>query len=330
VENKKDNQHNKGDNMSNIFITGGLGFIGYHLTLQLHNLGHKITIYDKFVNYIEPEKSSYHFYLMKRIKDLNGKATIVRGDIKCRTTLRRELHKANPDIVIHLAAIPLATYSKKYPEDMLETNLIGTVKVLESLEGTKVKRFIYASSSFVYGNFKYEPCDEEHPTNPIDMYGTTKLAGEMFTKLYCSQYGVDWVIIRPSAVYGPTDCNQRVSQIFLENKLKGIPVFLEDGGEATLDFTYVKDTAMGFVLATEHPDAVNRIFNITFGKSRSIKSYANILGCQTKDTISDKERPKRGALDIRKASAIMNYEPIYPLEKGLKEYEEYVKSTLLE
>jgi UDP-glucose 4-epimerase len=316
--------------MSHIFVTGGLGFLGYHLCNELVGLGHKVTIFDKFVNYIEPEKSNYYFYLNKRLNVLKNITTIVRGDIKCRTSIRKAIRDADPDIVIHLAAIPLASFSKKYPEEMLETNLIGTVKVLEALEDTKVERFVYASSSFVYGDFKYEPCDEDHPTNPIDMYGTTKLAGEKFTKLYCKQFGISWVIVRPSAVYGPTDCNQRVSQIFLENKLRGLPVFLEEGGNGTLDFTYVKDTAMGFVLCAVHKDAPNRIFNITYGKARFIKTYANILGCQTLDVQSDKERPKRGTLDIRKARAILGYEPMYPLEKGLKEYEEYVKGVQIE
>lgn len=313
--------------MAHIFITGGCGFIGYHLTQMLHDLGHRVTIFDKFVNYIEPEKSNYHFYLIKRLNLLKNISTIIRGDIKCRTSIRKAIKDTDPDVVIHLAAIPLASFSKKYPEEMLETNLMGTVKVLEALEDTKVERFVYASSSFVYGHFKYEPCDEEHPTNPIDMYGTTKLTGETFTKLYCKQFGIDWVIVRPSAVYGPTDGNQRVSQIFLENKMRGIPVFLEGGGNDTLDFTYVKDTAMGFILTATHKEAKNKTFNITYGKARSIKTYANILGCQTLDTQADKERPKRGALDIRKAKILLGYEPMYPLEKGLREYEEYVKGV---
>jgi UDP-glucose 4-epimerase len=211
--------------------------------------------------------------------------------------------------------------------------LNGTITALESIDVVNsIKRFIYASSSFVYGNFNYDPADENHPTMPIDLYGGTKLSGEILTKIYGKKLGREYVIIRPSAVYGPTDCNRRVSQIFIECALNKKPLILENGGEGKVDFTYVEDTAHGFVLACFSPKAKNETFNITRGEGRSIKEYAQILkkmvpGLKTQSTKSKVVRPNRGALDISKAKKLIGYQPKYPLEKGLKKYFEFVKSA---
>ena len=310
-----------------IFITGGIGFIGYHLSKRLLTEGHEVTIYDNFLNFTDPTTSHYPLYLNKRLEDLK-EVQIIRGDTRHRSVLVNALKDTQPDVIIHLAAIAIANLSKDYSEEMVDVNLGGTVTLLESIRVIpSIKRFIFASSSFIYGHFQYDPADENHPTNPIDMYGGTKLAGEIFTKIYCNKYKIPWVIIRPSAVYGPTDANQRVSQIFVEKKLEGLPVFLEDGGEGKLDFTYVKDTAQGFTLALKE-SANNETFNITYGRSRSIKEYANILGAETLVSKSEQERPKRGTLDITKAKLLLDYLPEYPLERGLMEYEEYVKGVL--
>ena len=319
--------------MSKVFITGGAGFIGYHITKELLTRGDEVTIYDAFLNYISPLESHYPQYLEMRLRDIQNKVRLIRGDVRHRGLLVKSLKEAKPEIVIHLSAIPLASVSNQLSESAIEINLNGTVTVLESIRViNSVKRFVYASSSFIYGDFQYTPADENHPTNPIDVYGGTKLCGEILTKSFGRKFGMDYNIIRPSAVYGPTDPNRRVSQIFIENALEGKPLILHGGGKDKVDFTYVKDAAQGFVLAAFSPKAKNEIFNITYGEGRSTKEFAQILKkliprVKTITRQPKEIRPKRGTLDISKARKFLNYRPKYPLEKGLKLYVEFIKNS---
>lgn len=315
-----------------VFITGGAGFIGAHVSQRLIDEGDEVILYDSFLNYIPPYISHYPTYLEKRLEFLKGKVEVIRGDIRQKSFLLRTLKEHKPDAVIHLAALPISTVSNVHSEDAFEINLKGTVNILETLRSKEsVKRFVYASSSMVYGNFKRASADENHPTDPIDVYGATKLSGEILTRAYASQYGIDYTIIRPSSVYGPTDANRRVSQIFVENAIAGKTLCLEGGGASKLDFTYVKDIAQGFVSALKSDKAVNETFNITYGESKSLKEFTQILneiipGIKTEEIIANFKRPERGTLDISKAKKMLGYAPEYPLEKGLREYVDFVKT----
>ena len=165
-----------------------------------------------------------------------------------------------PQRIIHLAALPIADLSHTHSDEAIRSILHGTVNVLETLRDADfVERFIYTSSSMVYGDFQFYSANEEHPKNPKDIYGGTKLAGEILTQSFSRRFGIEYTIIRPSAVYGPTDVNRRVSGIFIENARRGEELVLHGGGGAKLDFTYVKDTAHGFVLATLAEEARNEL-----------------------------------------------------------------------
>lgn len=319
--------------MTKVFITGGAGFIGYFITKQLIERGYEVVIYDAFINYISPLQSHYPYYLEMRLRDIEGHAQLTRGDIRSRGLLEKTLNENKPDIVIHLAAIPIATVCNRFSEDAIQINLNGTVTLLEAVRNCdSIRRIVYASSSFVYGDFQRVPADEEHPTSPIDIYGGTKLSGEIITKAFSKRFGVEYTIIRPSAVYGPTDANQRVSQKFIENALLGKALTLHSGGADKLDFTYVEDAASGFVLAAFSPQAKNETFNITRGEGRSMKEFAQILSQLVPNVTmveqpSDEVRPSRGALDISKARRLLGYEPRYCLEEGLKLYVDFVKQS---
>lgn len=318
-----------------IFITGGAGFVGYFVIKELIKGGHKVIVYDAFLNFIPSQESNYPFYLKERLKDIQNKAKIIKGDLRDKEYLKKIIKEEKPEIVIHLAAIPLASASNQFFDDAIQTNLNGTINLLESIRGCpSVRRVVYASSSFAYGDFQYEPADEEHPTKPIDIYGATKLSGEKLIESFNRRFGIEYTIIRPSSIYGPTDTNKRVSQMFIENALKGEPLILHDGGEGKVDFTYIEDAAQGFVLAALSPKAKNEIFNITRGEGRKIKEFAEILqtlipGLKTIIKTPEEKRPNRGALDISKAKKILGYNPKYSLEEGLKKYVEYIKKTKL-
>ena len=321
--------------MAKIFLSGGAGFIGAVIAKKLIKNGSEVIIHDAFLNYVSPLKSNYEHLLKLRLDDIKDKVEIIRGDIRHKGRFLKILREKKPDKVVLLAALPIATLSNIYSEDAMGINLNGTVNVLESLrECDFVDQFIYASSSMVYGNFVRLVADEEHPTNPLDVYGGTKLSGEILTKVFSKQYGIPHTIIRPSAVYGPTDVNRRVSQIFVENAIKGKPLVLHNNGESKLDFTYVRDIAEGFVLALKKKEALNQTFNITAGHSRSLKELAEIVSklmpgtkIEYKEVPEDEKRPERGTLSIEKAKKLLGYKPKYSLEEGMKKYVKFVKSS---
>ncbi|OGC47062.1 MAG: hypothetical protein A3A94_01135 [Candidatus Portnoybacteria bacterium RIFCSPLOWO2_01_FULL_43_11] len=317
-----------------ILIVGGAGFIGHFIAKELLQKGHQVFIYDNFSNYIPPQEGHYPFYLQRRLEDIKTNAELIRGDIRDKEFLTKTIKEIRPEIVINLVAIPLANASNVFFEDAIQINLNGHINLLGAMRAVNsVERFIYTSSSFVYGHFKYDPADENHPTHPIDIYGGTKLSCEILTKSYSERFGVEYTIIRPSAVYGPTDSNRRVSQVFIENAIKGEPLILYNGGQDKVDFTYVSDAAHGFALAALSPKAKNEVFNITAGQGRSAEEFAKILdklipgGVKTIIKPTDEKKPIRGSLDIKKAKELLGYEPKYSLEDGLKEYIEYIKLT---
>lgn len=316
-----------------IMIVGGAGFIGSKIAEKLIDRGHEIIIYDQYFNFIETGQKQYIKNLSERLKIIGDDALLIHGDVRNADLFFSTLQNHQPDTIIHLAQIPLANVSNKFSAEALDINLNGLINIIKSIGTvTFVKRLVYASSSFVYGNFQYSPADENHPTNPMDVYGGTKLAGENIIKGFGTRFSIDYTIIRPSAVYGPTDSNKRVAQIFIENAIINKELILEGGGENYLDFTYLDDAAEGFVLATLSDKAKNEIFNITRGEARSLKDFTDILkkyfpNLKIKIMPADTTRPKRGTLDITKAKNILGYEPKYSFEEGIKEYLNYIKKN---
>lgn len=316
-------------------LTGGAGFIGSYITRELLAAGHAVVLYDAFVNYVSSFESTYSVYMRERFRGIEDKVTIVRGNVTHKEYLRKALLDHRPDVVIHLAALPSADVSNVFSEEAMENNLVATVNCLEVLRSVDfVKRFVYTSSSMIYGDFQTSPVSEEHPKTPKDIYGATKYAGEIMVGTYGRRFGIEYTIIRPSAVYGPTDINRRVTGLYVENAFRGQPLILDNGGTSKLDFTYVEDTAHGFVLAATSPAAANETFNITRGEGRTIRQLAELVaqhvpGTQLVEKPAKVFRPERDALDISKARKLLGYAPRYSLEDGIAKYTAYVRDLNL-
>jgi UDP-glucose 4-epimerase len=309
-----------------VFISGGCGFIGSYLARELLKQGCELLLFDAFLNYIDPFTSNYQSFLKARMQELHGRVQIQRGDVRVQKRTHQLLCEWKPDAVVHLAALPNAREATLYPTEALQINVDGTLSLLEAVKacGT-VRRFIFTSSSFVYGNFKQPVADEEHPTDPIDVYGGSKLTGEILTRAYAKQHGFEYVIVRPSAVYGFGDCNRRVTQIMIENAINNRPLVLHAGGASRIDFTHVTDVADGFSRALRTPAAANQVFNITRGNARSILDLANEIkkhypAVQFVEKPSDTARPHRGTLSIEKARRLLGYDPRIDIEQGIPEY----------
>jgi len=291
-----------------IFITGSSGFIGSNLYRLLGKQGYEVVAFDKNIS---------------NFSNIVGYWS-VRGDCRKYRSINIAVDALAPDVIVHLAAVAVATECDKNPDLAMDTNINGLKNTLISAWRSRVRRFVFISSSFVYGNFQYVPCDELHPTNPIGVYGGAKVAGEYMVKTFCSRFGMEWVIIRPSAVYGVGDKNRRVVQVLLENAIQG-KLLLLNGAEEKMDFTCVNDTVDGIARACISENAVGQIFNITRGEGRSLNELAEIIKSLVPDVKIEKAemngfRPKRGALDITKARDLLGYEPKWNLEDGVSEY----------
>ena len=315
-------------------ITGGAGFIGSHVARRFLDAGYGVSLYDAFIVYslLDPGKERPHFAF--RLKDIYSKTDLIRGNTLDKDFLRRTLISTEPDVIVHMAALPLAGLAIEHPEEAFDSILNSTLNLLEILRDLKKPcRLVYISSSMVYGDFLTPEVDElEHPKNPKDMYGAFKLAGEIVVSAYAKNYGIDVVICRPSAVYGPTDTNARVVQKFVNSALRGKPLLLDGDGSMKLDFTYVEDAASAIFLAATKPEAKGKVFNVARGEGRSLKELtesiqSHIPGTSVEHREVPKYMPVRGALSIERARRELGFVPQVTLEEGVRRYIEHLRKN---
>ena len=326
----------------NYLITGGLGLIGSHLAKKifLKEKNSRIIILDNFTVYIDPLYQAYKDHRKDRFKEIinykeyrsskSKRILIERGNAQDPKIVIELLQKYKPEIIFHTAAMPLARLKnavvKEFREGSVDTtsNLLECAKYVQDISKYKLKRFLYISSSMVYGDFKKKYVVEDDKLSPKEVYGTMKLAGEIITRGLCKEYKIPYNIIRPSAVYGPTDMNYRVSQYFIEKAMLNEKITVHGKKEA-LDFTFIDDLVDGCWLAAKSKKGINETFNITFGKARTLVDYVRILKKYFKNLKfevikRDEKRPKRGTLKIDKAKKILGFRPKINLEKGIEIY----------
>jgi UDP-glucose 4-epimerase len=318
--------------MSTILITGGAGFVGAHAARKLLDAGHEVWVLDYFHRYIHPIQPTFLENTHYRLDVLLKGAEIVYGTTTHKDDLRRHLGAIRPEYILHLAALPLANRALKQTEEALETIVLGTVNLLEVLRDMPpVRNFVYVSSSMVYGDFTQVPMPEEGAKNPKEIYGGMKLAGETLVKVFSQRYGIPSSIVRPSAIYGPTDNNQRVLQVFVENAVRGQRIVAVNPDRTSLDFTYVDDVADGMTAVLLSERAIGEEFNVTRGEGHTLSEAIRILSgifpnLEVETRIEgDGYRPNRGALDVSKARRLVGYDPQHSLEEGLHRYVEFVR-----
>jgi nucleoside-diphosphate-sugar epimerase len=315
-----------------ILITGGCGFIGHHLALELSRRGENVTVFDDFR--FTMDKTVYRHFIETRLRKLEAaRVPIIRGDATDVSDLAAAFERVRPEKVVHLAAIVSAAVCDRDPDRGFEINVHATQKILEILRRSrKIEQFVFPSSSIVYGNFPAASVTEETPAEPIGVYGAGKLACEHMIKAYHNIYGINYTIIRPSALYGPTCINRRVSQLFIEAALEGRKLTLEGGGEDRLDFTYIDDLVEGLILILTNDNALNQTFNLTYGESRTLKELAGLIqirfpGVEIETKPWKSTVPHRGTLDVEKARRLLGYAPHYPLERGYPLYMDWYETS---
>ena len=184
------------------------------------------------------------------------------------------------------------------------------------------------SSSTVYGDFDGDAVDEQIRPRPRGVYANGKYIGERMVREASTLYGLDYSIIRPSALYGIRCISGRVSQKFVENALFGSPLKLEGGGSGRLDFTNIEDLVRGIILALFLEGGRSRTFNITYGNARTIADLAEIIKAyfpkaKIEESPAATEKPKRGTLLVDRARKYLGFEPQIPLEVGYRAYCEW-------
>jgi UDP-glucose 4-epimerase len=302
-------------------VTGGAGFIGSHIIGQLLTQRHEVICLDNFDPYYDPnikERNISSFLQDKRF-------TLIRGNILDRKLLHEILNDV--EVIFHEAAQAGVPISTENPSKSHEVNATGTLNILECAVKSDVKRFIYASSSSVYGSVKYLPFDEDHPTNPVSPYGVSKLMAEHYCRVFTELYGLPSVALRYFTVYGPGMRPDLAIHIFTRQALLNEPITIFGTGDKTRDFTYIDDIVDANMISLTKG---NGIYNIGGGHQVSIRELAEkiieITGSSS--TIVYKESKKGDAehtyANTIKAQMELGWKPQISLDQGLTRYVEWV------
>ncbi len=312
-----------------ILVTGGMGLIGHHVVSKLEKLGHDVVIVDTQTNYGIIPQEEVNYLVSERKKKIKTYQNF-KFDI-CSAGNIEWLFAANKfDIVIHMASFPRQKVVNANPQLGSRVMSEGLLNLCEMSKKNNVKKFVYISSSMVYGDFT-DDVTEDYNCKPQGQYGILKLTGEHLVKDYTRRGCFNHTIIRPSAVYGPLDVEDRVIAKFMLTAMRGATLKVNGAGE-TLDFTYVEDAAEGIVSASLSSNTDNKTYNITKSHSRSLLDAAQLAvkivgkgNIEVRD--KDADFPSRGSLNIDAARKDFGYDPKVDVEEGFQKYYEWLSTS---
>lgn len=318
----------------NILVTGGLGVIGAWVTRQLVERGEKVVTYSRSLN-------------TTLVKDMVDNIVMARGDVLDFPGLIRTIKEHKIQRVCHLAAM-LSEATQANPWYGFQVNAIGTLNILEAARIMDVERVVYTSALAVldrvtgeYGHPTHTPVNEDYPKYPDSrsngVYGTAKLAGEFLCLHYQQDYGLDYVALRFSPLYGIGRLGKHgriaLYSKMIENAMLGQPTIISRGGEQKVDLAYTKDAARGVVLACFAEDLIHRTFHISNGKACKLEDMAQAIrkiypgavfeigpGLDHLGLVN-----RYFVLDISRAREELGYAPQFTLEEGVRDYVETMK-----
>ncbi len=300
-----------------VLVTGGCGFIGSHIVDGLCAAGHTVAVCDNLST--------------GNIANLNPEAKFYEVDIRSEE-FRNAVHEFSPDVIYHEAAqIDIQKSIREVSFDA-ETNVVGTVKVLEAVRDFGVKKIIYASSAAVYGDPEYLPVDENHPKAPMSFYGISKFTPEYYIKTFSDMYGFKFTILRYANVFGVRQDPKGeggVVSIFTDKLLHGETPIIFGDGEQTRDFVYVGDIAGANIAALTAGDG--EIINVSTCKKTTVNELVDIMS-EGKVRAEYREARKgdilHSYLDNTKLRTVLCYEPRYTLTEGVKLTMDYYRKKL--
>ena len=309
-----------------ILVTGGMGFIGHNVVKLLQSMKHNVQVIDALTTYGVTNKEELEYLYNQRLTKINKKTQVYKIDI-ADASIDQVFESFKPDVVIHLASFPRQATVQANPTEAAHTMCQGLVNILDCCARHKVAKLLYASSSMVYGNF--DDAKEDDQLNPSGSYSIWKIAGEELVKEYNRTTGLDYVIVRPTAVYGPMDISDRVVSKFLISAMRDETLNV-NGANETLDFTFVDDCATGIVLAGLG-DKIGT-YNISRSHRCTIAEAANLaVKIVGKGSVNirdkDKDFPSRGTLNTSKAQKDFKFDPKIDIDKGLEMYYNWIKDS---
>jgi len=305
-----------------ILVTGGAGFIASHITDALVNEGHQVVVLDDLSSGFE--------------KNINPKAKFVKGNICDKELVEKLFSEEKFDLVNHHAAQMDVRRSVKDPAFDANTNIIGTINLLQNAVKYKVKKFMFASTGgAVYGEQVYFPADENHPTQPRSPYGISKLAVEKYLYFYNAEYGLNYTILRYANIYGPRQNpfgEAGVVAIFSTKLLKGEQPVINGSGEQTRDYVFVGDVVKANLLTLN--DTANDIYNVGTGIETNVNQLFHKLNSIIKANKEEKHGPAapgeqmRSVITSEKLFKKFGWKPSTNLDEGLKLTIDFFRNNL--
>lgn len=309
------NLHNK-----RILVTGADGFIGSHLTEELVRRGHKVKAFVLYNSF-----SSWG-WIDSFPQDILDNLEIFTGDIRDPHGVR--IAMTGCDIVIHLAALIAIPYSYHSPDTYVDTNIKGTLNLIQAAKDLGVERFIHTSTSEVYGTAQYVPIDEKHPLQPQSPYSATKIAADAIAMSFHNTFDLPLTIARPFNTYGPRQSARAVIPTIITQIANGLKQIKLGDISPTRDFNYVEDTCRGFIALAESDNTVGKTINIGSNFEISIGDTLNIikeLMGSNIEVITERQRlrPDKSEVfrlwcDNNKIETLTGFKPEVTIRDGLK------------
>ena len=314
-------------NSSKILITGAAGFIGYHLCKSLLEDGYEVLGIDNLNDYYDTNLKQARLEQLKQFKSF----LFNKVDIADRESLTKSFQSFNPQKIVNLAAQPGVRYSIENPYNYMDSNLVGFLNIIELCRNNKVKNFIYASSSSIYGANKKMPYSVDDRVNqPVSLYGATKRANELIAYSYSHLYDLCTTGLRYFTVYGPWYRPDMAMFIFTQKIIDGKPISVFNNGNMKRDFTYIDDIIRGTRSAIEK-NYKCEIFNLGNSKSESLMELIDIIEKNLGKKAQIEYLPmqlgdvKESLADIKKSIEKLGYKPITTINKGIPQFIKWYK-----
>ena len=292
-------------------ISGSAGFIGFHLSSKILSKGYKVIGIDNLNNYYDVKLKQKRNNILKKNKNFIFKKV----DIRNYDSLQKIFKKYKIDSVIHLAAQAGVRYSLKNPKSYINSNINGFFNILDISKNYKIKKFIYASTSSIYGIKKKYPLREKFETdNPIQLYAATKKSNEVIAASYSHLYKMRTIGLRFFTVYGPWGRPDMALFKFTKGILKGKPIHIFNYGKHSRDFTYIDDIVNGIykILISKKNTGINKIYNIGYGKEIPLLKYIQLI-----EKFLQKKAKKK-FLPLQKGDVVKTHSDISLIKKDYK------------
>ncbi|HZP27014.1 MAG TPA: SDR family NAD(P)-dependent oxidoreductase [Dehalococcoidia bacterium] len=305
--------------LGTILVTGAAGFIGSHLVQRLRGRGHSLIALDNFDPYYDPA-----------IKRLNLAETLadtlfIEGDVRQKKAMTDLLRKHKVTTVVHLAARAGVRASLEDPDAYFDINVMGTLSLLQACHSAGISRFVFASSSSVYGQIGAAAL-EDAPTRPLSPYGASKAAAESICQVYAYLYNLPTVALRFFTVYGPRQRPDMAIRKFIDLIDQGKPITIFGDGHSRRDYTYIDDIIAGIASAIEKPMSGYHVFNLGGGQPVELDHVVSLIEAHLGKRAAVRYKPVPPGeptltrADFSRARQMLSFQPRVGIEEGIERF----------